>query len=143
MDSALLFFGLVATLFTIRTGKLSANPDNLRRYMTKRKPRHTAHVVHSQDSKSGGWMILRDDQGFKFFAHRKSLLDPTAQPALGWNVSFTVLPPLPGQPLHRATEVEIMKSTRGGQIEIEHSAGVTRLILRSTGRERVIGELQL
>jgi hypothetical protein len=36
-----------------------------------------------------------------------------------------------------------IKHTRGGQIETEHHAGVTRLILRSPGRERVIGELQL
>jgi hypothetical protein len=42
----------------------------------KRRPRHTAHLVHLQDSKSGGWMILRNDDGFKFFAHRKSFLDP-------------------------------------------------------------------
>jgi hypothetical protein len=111
--------------------------------MTKRKPRHTAHLVHIQDSKSGGWMILRDDQGSKFFAHRKSFLDPAAQPALGWNVSFTILPPLPGQPLQRATEVEVLKSSRGGQIEIEHSDGMTKLLLRSSGQTRTIGELQI
>jgi hypothetical protein len=109
----------------------------------KRQPRHQAHLVHLQESKSGGWGILRDDDGEKYFAHCKSFLDPAVQPAVGWNVSFTVLPPLPGQPLRRATEVEVLRSTRGGQIEIEHSAAPTRLILRSAGRERVIGDLQI
>jgi hypothetical protein len=109
----------------------------------KRKPRHVGHLVHIQNSQSGGWAILRDEAGQKFFMHRKSFLDPAAQPALGWNVAFTVLPPLPGQPLKRATEVEILKSSRGGQIEIQHSEGATRLVLRSAGRERVIGELQI
>jgi hypothetical protein len=78
----------------------------------KRYQRHTAHVVHLQDSQSGGWLILRDDSGFKFFAHRNGFLDPNAQPAPGWNVRFTILPPLPGEPLRRATEVEILKATR-------------------------------
>lgn len=57
-------------------------------------------------------MILRDDSGLKFFAHRNGFLDPNAQPATGWNVRFTILPPLPGEPLRRATEVEILKATR-------------------------------
>jgi hypothetical protein len=109
----------------------------------KLKPRHHGHLVHLQDSQSGGWFILRDDAGAKFFAHRKSLLDPTAQPALGWNVSFTVLPPLPGQPLQRATEIQITKSSRGGQITVSRADGETRLVLRTAGREKVIGELQL
>jgi hypothetical protein len=102
----------------------------------KRKPRHTAHLVHLQDSKSGGWMILRDDDGMKFFGHLKSLLDPAIQPALGWNVSFTVLPPLPGQPLRRATEIAIMQSGRGGNIDIERHDGGTKLILRSADVSR-------
>jgi hypothetical protein len=83
---------------------------------TKRKPRHQAHLVHLQDSQSGGWGILRDDDGEKYFAHRKSFLDPAVQPALGWNFSFTVLPPLPGQPLKRATEVEIMRPGSGAGV---------------------------
>jgi hypothetical protein len=121
------------------------NPDSPKEIQVKakRKQRHYGHLVHLQESKSGGWFIFRDDQGFKYFAHRKSLLDPTAEPALGWNVAFTVLPPLPGQPLERATEVEVLRSTRGGHIETEHSAGATRLILRSGQSARVIGELQL
>jgi hypothetical protein len=109
----------------------------------KLKPRHHGHLVHLQDSQSGGWFILRDDTGAKFFAHRKSLLDPTAQPALGWNVSFTVLPPLPGQRLQRATEIQITKSSRGGQITVEHHTGATKLMLRSSGQTRTIGELAL
>src|SRR5580692_295915 len=109
----------------------------------KRQPRHQGHVVHIQDSRSGGWFILRDDTGAKFFGHRKSLLDPLANPALGWNCSFTILPPLPGQPLQRATEIQITKSTRGGSMEIGHDNGITRLILRSGTPERVIGDLLL
>jgi hypothetical protein len=111
------------------------------RLKPKRTPRHVGHVVHIQDSKSGGWAILRDDQGLKFFAHRRSFLDPAVRPALGWNVSFTVLPPLPGQPLRRATELQVLKSSRGGQIEVEHADGGTTLVLRSAGRERLIGVL--
>jgi hypothetical protein len=89
-------------------------PDSvhfLYRSHLKRQQRHTAHVVHLQDSQSGGWLILRDDSGLKFFAHRNGFLDPNAQPAPGWNVRFTILPPLP-EPLKRATEVEILKATR-------------------------------
>jgi hypothetical protein len=113
------------------------------RLKPKRTPRHVGHVVHLQDSKSGGWAILRDDDGLKFFAHRKSFLDPAVQPALGWNVSFTVLPPLPGQPLRRATELQVLKSSRGGQITVERHGGATRLVLRSAGCDRVIGALAL
>jgi hypothetical protein len=109
----------------------------------KHKPRHTAHLVHFQKSKSGGWMILRDDEGRKFFAHRKSFLDPGTQPAIGWNVTFTILPPLPGEPLRRATEISIVKANRGGQITVERCTGATRLVLINAGQTRVIGELQL
>jgi hypothetical protein len=108
----------------------------------KIRNRHQAHLVHIQDSKSGGWFILRDDAGEKYFAHRKSLLDPGSQPAIGWNVSFTILPPLLGQPLKRATEVQVLPSSRGGDIAVGHSGGITRMILKSAGSERVLGEMK-
>jgi hypothetical protein len=88
-------------------------PDSLGDDINTRKPRHYGHLVHLQDSKSGGWGIIRDPDGEKFFTHLLSLLDPATRPAVGWNVMFTILPPLPNQPLRRATGVKIMPSTRG------------------------------
>ena len=54
-----------------------------------------------------------------------------------------VLPPADRGDLDRAIEIAIVKHTRGGQIETEHHAGVTQLVLRFSGLVRVIGEFRI
>jgi hypothetical protein len=87
-------------------------------------------------------VIKSRDDGQLHFGYGKSFLTPGV-PRIGHEVEFTWLPPTDRGDLARAIEIVIVKQARGGQIETEHHAGVTRLVLRSAGRERLIGELQL
>jgi hypothetical protein len=67
-----------------------------------------------------------------------------AVPRIGFEVEFTRLHPADRGDLDRAIEVAIIKSCRkGGAIEIEHQAGATKLILRSAGQARVLGDIRL
>jgi hypothetical protein len=113
--------------------------------MKTRTRRISGFIVHIGASRSAGfWAVIKArDNGQLHFAYGKSFLTPGV-PKIGHEVEFTRLPPADRGTLDRAIEIAIVKSNRkGGHIEIEHGAGVTRLIVRSTGRERVIGELQL
>jgi hypothetical protein len=113
--------------------------------MKTRTRRTSGYIVHIGQSRSAGfWAVIKGrDDGRLHFGYGKSFLNPGV-PRIGHEVEFTRLPPADRGDLDRAIEIAIVKASRkGGQIEIEHGAGITRLILRSIGRERVIGELQL
>jgi len=110
-----------------------------------RTRRTTGFIVHIGESRSAGfWAVIKArDNGDLHFAYGKSFLSPGV-PKIGLDVEFTRLPPADRGELDRATEVAIVKNkTRGGQITVERGDGETRLILRSAGSQRVIGELQL
>jgi hypothetical protein len=112
--------------------------------MKTRTRRISGFIVHIGESRSAGfWAVIKGrDDGKLHFGYGKSFLNP-GLPRIGHEVEFTRLPPADRGTLDRAIEIAIVKHTRGGQIETELHAGITRLILRSPGRERVIGELQL
>jgi hypothetical protein len=114
--------------------------------MKTRTRRTSGYIVHVGQSRSAGfWAVIKGrDDGKLHFAYGKSFLNPGV-PRIGHSVEFSTLPPADRGDLARAIEISIVKqaSRKGGQIEIQRGAGVTRLILRSTGHERVIGELQL
>jgi hypothetical protein len=110
-----------------------------------RTRRTNGYIVHIGESRSAGfWAVIKArDDGKLHFGYGKSFLTPGV-PKVGHEVEFTRLPPADRGTLDRAIEIAIVKANRkGGQIETTHHAGITRLILRSPGRERVIGELQL
>jgi hypothetical protein len=112
--------------------------------MKTRTRRISGFIVHIGESRSAGfWVVIKSrDNGQLHFGYGKSFLSPGV-PRIGHEVEFTCLPPADRGDLDRAIEIAIVKHARGGQIETEHQAGATRLFLRSPGRERVIGELQI
>jgi hypothetical protein len=112
--------------------------------MKTRTRRTSGFIVHIGESRTAGfWAILKaKDDGKLHFAYGKSFLSPGV-PKIGHKVEFTPLPPADRGDLDRAIEVAILKPSRGGQITVGHNDGVTRLILRAAGRDRLLGELQL
>jgi hypothetical protein len=112
--------------------------------MKTRTRRTSGYIVHIGESRSAQfWVVIKSrDTGQLHFGYGKSFLTPGV-PRIGYSVEFTRLPPADRGDLDRAIEIAIVKPTRGGQIETEHHAGVTRLVLRSSGQMRVIGELQI
>jgi hypothetical protein len=112
--------------------------------MKTRTRRTSGYIVHIGESRSAQfWVVIKSrDTGQLHFGYGKSFLNPGV-PKIGHEVEFTRLPPADRGDLDRAIEIAIVKHTRGGQITVEHDTGATRLILRSSGHERVIGELQL
>jgi hypothetical protein len=112
--------------------------------MKTRTRRTSGFIVHIGESRTAGfWAVIKArDDGQLHFAYGKSFLGPGV-PKVGHKVEFTRLPPADRGDLDRAIEVAILKPSRGGQITVGRDNGITRLILRSAGRERVIGELQL
>jgi hypothetical protein len=110
----------------------------------KTRNRRTGYIVDILPSKSAGfYAIAKDSEGTPYFCYGKSFLAYPSVPKIGHSIEFTPLPPAGSGPLQRATEIQIKKPTKGGSIEIGHDNGVTRLILRSAGRERVLRELQI
>jgi hypothetical protein len=113
--------------------------------MKTRTRRISGFIVHIGESRSAGfWAVIKArDTGQLHFGYGKSFLSPGV-PRIGYEVEFTWLPPADRGALDRAIEIAVVRASRkGGQIEIEHGDGATRLILRSAGRERLIEELQI
>ena len=112
----------------------------------KTRNRRSGYIVHIGESRSARfWAIVKTrDDGQLHFAYGKSFLSPGV-PKIGHEVEFTRLPPTDRGDLNRAIEVAIVKPScrKGGTIEIEHHAGATKLVLRSAGQARVLGELML
>jgi hypothetical protein len=128
--------------FTFRTVHF---PDKPKETMKTRTRRINGYIVHIGESRSAQfWVVIKArDTGKLHFGYGKSFLSPGV-PRIGHEVEFTCLPPADRGDLDRAIEISVVRESRkGGQIEIEHGDGATRLILRSAGRERVIGELQI
>jgi hypothetical protein len=74
--------------------------------MRTRTPRTSGFVVHVGESRTAGfWAIIKDSHGTLYFAYGLSFLNPAVIPRVGWECGFAVLPPAPGHPLKRATEV--------------------------------------
>jgi hypothetical protein len=119
-------------------------PDKPKENMKTRTRRTNGYIVYIGESRSAGfWAVIKGrDDGKLHFGYGKSFLTPGV-PKIGHEVEFTRLPPADRGTLDRAIEIAIVKHARGGQIETDHHAGLTRLVLRSAGRERVIGELQI
>jgi hypothetical protein len=120
-------------------------PDKPKENMRTRTRRTSGYIVHIGESRSAQfWVVIKSrDNGQLHFGYGKSFLSPGV-PRIGHEVEFTWLPAADRGDLDRAIEIAIVKHIRGGQIETEHHAGVTRLVLRSGGgRERLIGELQI
>jgi hypothetical protein len=109
-----------------------------------RTRRTNGYIVHIGESRSAQfWVVIKSrDDGQLHFGYGKSFLSPGV-PKIGHSVEFTRLPPADRGDLDRAIEIAIVKHTRGGQITVEHRTGATRLILRTCGQTRTIGELQL
>jgi hypothetical protein len=99
--------------------------------------RTSGFIVHVGQSRSAGfWAVIKGrDDGKLHFGYGKSFLSPGV-PKIGHEVEFTRLPPAERGTLDRAIEITIVKHARGGQIETEHHAGITRLMLRSGGGRR-------
>jgi hypothetical protein len=111
---------------------------------TRTRNRRTGYIVDVLPSKSAGfYAIAKDADGTPYFCYGKSFMGYPMVPKIGHSIEFTPLPPAGSGPLQRATEIQIKRSTRGGAITIGHDNGITRLILRAAGHERVLGELQL
>jgi hypothetical protein len=109
----------------------------------KTRNRRNGYIVHLGLSRSAGyWAIIKDPDGRLHFGYGKSFLGPGI-PKIGHEVEFTRLPPADRGEYDRATEIAIIKRRKGGQIQVGHDDGVTRLILRAGGSERVIGEIQI
>jgi hypothetical protein len=110
----------------------------------KRTRRTKGYIVHIGESRSAGfWAVIKARDGDLHFAYGLSFLNPGV-PKVGHEVEFTRLPPADRGALDRAIEVAIVRDkTRGGQITVEHHTGATKLILRSSGQTRTIGELAL
>jgi hypothetical protein len=110
----------------------------------RRTRRSSGYIVHIGESRSAGfWAVIKaHDDGKILFGYGKNFLNPVV-PKIGHEVLFARLPPADRGDLDRATEIAIIKQTRGGQITVEHHAGATRLVLRAAGRDRLLGELML
>jgi hypothetical protein len=113
--------------------------------MKTRTRRSLGYIVHVGQSRSAGfWAVIKArDDGKLHFAYGKSFLS-SGVPKVGHSVEFTTLPPADRGDLARAIEISVIKANRnGGAISVEHRTGATRLILRSAGQSRVIGQLQI
>jgi hypothetical protein len=114
--------------------------------MKTRTRRTSGYIVHIGESRSAGfWAVIKGrDDGKLHFAYGKSFLSPGV-PKIGHEVAFTRLPPADRGNLDRAIEVAIVKQgcRKGGQITVGHDDGITRLILRNAGRERLLGVIQI
>src|SRR5579872_3909238 len=99
--------------------------------------RTNGFIVHIGESRSAGfWAILKaKDDGTLHFAYGKSFLSPGV-PRIGHEVEFTRLPPADRGDLDRAIEIAVITRRKGGQITVGRDNGITRLVLRSPGRER-------
>jgi hypothetical protein len=104
--------------------------------------RRTGYIVDICPSRTAGfYAIAKDSEGTPYFCYGKSFLTYPTEPKIGHSIEFTVLPPGLG-PLQRAIEIVIQRSTKGGDIAVGHSGSITRMILKSAGSERVLGELK-
>lgn len=111
---------------------------------SRTRNRRTGRVVDVLPSKSAGFCaIFKDDDGTPYFAYGRSFLSHPSVPRVGHVVEFTVLPPSGSGPLQRATEIQVKRPTKGGDIKIERGDGFTRLLLRTAGQNRLLGELQI
>lgn len=135
------FFYLIDRLFTFRAVHFADKPKETMRTRTRRSH---GYIVHIGQSRSAGfWAVIKGrDDGKLHFGYGKSFLGPGI-PKVGHSVEFTWLPAADRGDLDRAIEIAIVKHARGGQITVEHRTGATRLVLRSSGQTRTIGELQL
>jgi len=116
--------------------------------------RVSGYIVHSRESKSGGWAMIKSQSGDVFFGHKKSFLNSPPHLRVGRKVLFTPLPPATGT-MKRATEIQIMPPTKGslsnlGQtkrpeqpasILVKHIDGRKQLVLKDGAGERVLSEL--
>jgi hypothetical protein len=58
---------------------------------------------------------LKDPDGTPYFGYGKNFLNAPDQPRPGRDCEFSALPPIPGRPLHRATEIWILPAKKQGK----------------------------
>ena len=100
--------------------------------------------MHVGESRSGKfWAVIKArDDGQLYFAYGRCFLSYPDVPKIGHDVIFTPLPASASGPLDRATEIQVKRPPGGGSIKVGRDND-TRLALRSAGRERVLGEIQI
>jgi hypothetical protein len=99
--------------------------------------------VHVTQSRSGGWVILKDEDGTPYFAHARNFLRFPELPRVGRNCEFVVLPPATGT-LDRATEIQVLPGRKRFDtiVVIRLPDGVMRIV--ACGKSDVIlGELKM
>ena len=116
---------------------------------SKRTRRIRGHVAHIAPSRSGKfWAVIKDGENTAYFAYGKSFLSFPEEPRIGRNCEFVALPPVPGGPLRRATEIKLLpsKDRRKGDTKVLDKITVLRLpngVMQIRCGENVLGELSL
>jgi hypothetical protein len=109
--------------------------------MKQTRNRRTGYIVAVEPSKSAGYYtILKDSERTVYFGYGRSFLSHPVEPRVGQAIEFTPLPPGSGR-LPRATEIVIQRPSRGGALHVERDDIGTRLVLRSAGQSRTLGEI--